>query len=49
MRWNVQYSPYLKDKICVEESKKNSEPKNGPYVQIRHCLGKSAKNRSTIL
>lgn len=31
MRWNVQYSPYLKDKICIdlwgaEESKKNGEP-----------------------
>lgn len=31
MRWNVQYSPSLKDKICInlweaEESKKNSGP-----------------------
>lgn len=52
MRWNVQYSPYLKGKICIEESKKNGEPKKcklGNLHLLREECKKQEKHHLMIL
>lgn len=54
MRWNVQYSPYLKDKILLicgelKKARRMVNLTNGPHEQIRRYLEKSAKTGETAI